>query len=185
MTKSIAQIIEANDPVIMRRDDWRDLPEYILPPGYSLRFYHPGDSAHWVKILRAAFGDDNISTDFFMRRFGKDERELSQRQYFLCKDSGEEIGTATAWHNNFENEYWGRVRSVAIIPEFQGKHLAPPLLSAVCQHLAQLGHERAFLSTSTNRFRAIKLYWHFGFRPHLREEKDSQVWRDLKMHLQK
>lgn len=171
-------VIAANFPVIMRRDHWDGVPEYSLSPEYSLRFYRPGDAARWVEILRAAYGDDGITERLFERRFGNDEDELARRQLFLCDGTGTAIGTATAWKDDaFEDGGWGRVRAVALRPEFQGRQLMRPLLTTLCRRFRELGHERAFLDTSTKRLPAIRLYWRFGFRGHCQTETDAHIWR--------
>jgi GNAT superfamily N-acetyltransferase len=68
---------------------------------------------------------------------------------------------------------------VAIRPEHQGQGLAKPLLSRVCRRLHELGHSRAYLTTSTSRVPAICLYHAFGFRPNLAGTARQQDWRDF------
>lgn len=176
-------VIEANLPVTMCRDHWNNLPDYELPPKYFLRLYRPGDAVNWVRILRTAYGDETITTELFTNRFDNNERELARRQYFLCDDFGMAIGTATAWWDEtFEDGKWGRIRAVAIDPSFQGRRLTRPLLSTLCRRFQELGDQRAFLTTSTKRLPAIKLYRRFGFKPHLQSREDRLLWRELEKY---
>ena len=107
-------------------------------------------------------------------------RDLRQRQCYLLAPTDEVVGTGTAWfNNNLEGARWGRVHWLAIIPEFQGRGLAKPLMTSICRRLGELGHEHVYLSTSTARPAAIGLYLKFGFAPLIRSEEDAAVWREV------
>jgi len=99
----------------------------------------------------------------------------------LCDAQGEAIGTATAWFNNdYYGQPYGQLHWVAIVPEAQGQGLAKPLLSIVLNRMAELGHTRCYLGTSTARIPAINLYCKFGFVPHVRNADDLAVWREMR-----
>jgi GNAT superfamily N-acetyltransferase len=52
---------------------------------------------------------------------------------------------------------------VAILPDYQGRGLSKPLLSQALRRLWELGHTRAYLTTSAERMVALRLYERFGF----------------------
>ena len=105
---------------------------------------------------------------------------LNQRQLYLLEESGQVIGTGTAWFNdNFQGQRFGRIHWVALLPERQGRGLAKPLMSALCRRLRELGHTRAYLSTSSARVPAIRLYRQFGFIPLAEGEQQAAAWRRL------
>ena len=52
---------------------------------------------------------------------------------------------------------------VAILPAYQGRGLAKPLLAQVMQTMAVLGHRQVYLTTQRFRRAAIGLYTSFGF----------------------
>ena len=199
------------------------VPEFALPAGFTLRWYEPGDEAHWLRIHLAADPFNEITPELFRKQFGVDAgrgllgpsekhqnvpsssfssspsktrvksrtrtsqcgvnsalRDLRQRQCYLLAPTGEVVGTGTAWfNNNFEGARWGRVHWLAILPEFQGRGLAKPLMTSICRRLGELGHEQVYLSTSTARPVAIGLYLKFGFEPLIQSPEDAVVWREI------
>lgn len=58
----------------------------------------------------------------------------------------------------------GRLHWLAIHPDWQGRGLAKPLISAALTLLAQ-HHDSAYLMTQIERQAAIHLYQKFGFEP--------------------
>ena len=211
----------------MARANLDNVPEFTLPAGFTLRWYEPGDEAHWLRIHLAADPFNQITPELFREQFGVDAgrglqspsekhqnvpsssfsssktrvksrtrtrtttrtsqcgvnsalRDLRQRQGYLLAPTGEVVGTATAWfNNNFEGARWGRVHWLAIIPEFQGRGLAKPLMTSICRRLRELGHQHVYLSTSNARHAAIGLYLRFGFEPLIQSPEDEAVWREV------
>lgn len=167
-------------PVRMVRDNLDHLPQFALPAGFTLRWYEPGDAESWRQIQAAADQHHAITPALFEREFGTDESRLRERQSFLCTPEGRAVGTATAWFNdNYHGRPSGRVHWVAIVPDLQGRGLAKPLMTAVCNRLHELHHLRAYLVTETIRVPAINLYLKFGFVPEVRTTEDLAVWSDV------
>jgi GNAT superfamily N-acetyltransferase len=178
--EAVMSIVERNISVHMIRDGLDNIPNYPLPPGYSTRWYRPGDERLWVDIQARSDRYNEITLALFVKAFGLDPQPLAERQCFLCNAQGEVIGTATAW---FDDDYcgqpYGQLHWVAIVPQAQGRGLAKPLLSIVLNRMAELGHTRCYLGTSTARVPAINLYTKFGFVPHIRSADDLAVWREM------
>ncbi len=146
--------------VEMQRPHLENWPQYALPAGFSIRAYQSGDAQHWQSIHERADEFNQFDESTFATWFGDDETVLCVRQKYLIAPDGEVIGTATAWFDDAET---GRVHWVAIVPEYQGRGLARPLLSVIGQTLRELGHSRAVLTTSRQRPVALALYEKFGF----------------------
>jgi len=164
----------------MVRPTLQGLPAASLPHGFGIRRFRTGDEANWTAILVAADQLNPINSGLFRRQFGSDDRLLEERQFYLVAPSGEAIGTATAWFDeHFEGGGWGRVHWVAIVPGWQGRGLSRPLLRAVCERLAELGHVRAFLRTEAGRPAALRLYRSFGFQPFIRQASEAETWKHL------
>ena len=151
--------------LFMVRDPLAGFPEYALPEGFALRPYAPGDEAAWRRIHLEADLFTDVPSELFRAQFGHDEKELARRQLYLAAPEGVSVGTASAWYGTEDRwKGWGRVHWVAIVPRWQGRGLAKPLMSAVLARLAELGHDRAYLTTHAVRTPAIGLYARFGFR---------------------
>ena len=167
-------------PVNMIRNNLNNIPQFDVPPPFTIRTYQPGDNEAWIRIHIESDFYSTITPTLFHEQFGHDEEILSARQFYLCDGDGTAIGTASAWFTDYRGQPNGRVHWVAIVPSMQGKGLAKPLLTAVCNRLAEFGHERAFLDTASVRGPAIQLYLKFGFVPDIRNETDVKTWHSLR-----
>ena len=165
--------------VVMARRSLADAPVCAAPEGFAVRPWLPGDEKAWVDIHREADPINYFEPDTFEKQFGRDAERLAARQIYLCNAAGAVIGTSTAWFGDEAWLGWGRVHWVALRPGFQGRGLSKPRLSATLRRLAQLGHNKAYLTTDTLRRPAIGLYLAFGFAPEVRCEEERDAWQAL------
>lgn len=180
----MAPIIISNVTVNMIRPTLDDLPVCPIPEGFSLRTYLPGDEAAWVAIHVEADRWNRITLETFWKEFGHDPAPLAERQFYLCDAGGAAIGTATGWANeNYHGAAWGRIHWVALLPAYHGRGLAKPLLAAACWRMRELGHDKAYLVTSTARIPALNLYRSFGFEPEIRSTEDEAAWAAVRPFL--
>jgi GNAT superfamily N-acetyltransferase len=164
-----------NLEVRMVHEKLADTPVFACPEPYKFEFYKAGREQDWLRIHQLSDQWNVFTPLVFADQFGKGKKLLKTCQYYLIDSGGVPIGTATAW-KDARTEYSGRVHWVAILPEFQGKGLAKPLLSTVCQNLLAAGHTKGCLSTTTARVPAINLYLKFGFHPLIQSEEDALNW---------
>jgi len=173
-------IVESNLTITMIRNDLLNIPQLGLPEGVTMRWYEDGDAGLWTDIQSQAEQRLTISKDLFIKEFGRDNSVLEHRQCFLLDAQGRGVGTATAWFDpKYNGAYYGRIHWVAIVPDMRGKGLSKALMTIVCNRLHSLGHGRAYLTTSTERFAAIRLYYQFGFVPEIRNARDRAIWDEL------
>jgi GNAT superfamily N-acetyltransferase len=173
-----------NKPVIMVRDDLDNIPEFNLPAGYTFHWYEPGDEACWLDIQAQADLYNKITPKLFCDQFGSDSRLIHERMVFILDPQNHPIGTAAAWFNpDYNGQPCGRVHWVAIIPSQQGLGLSKSLMTAVCTRMREAGHTHAYLTTSSARIPAIKLYAKFGFVPEIRTQEDRETWLELEKGL--
>ena len=169
--------------VRMTRENLDDIPNHMLPTGYSIRWYQSGDEIVWWRIQLLADEYNKVTPGPFEEEFGADAQVLSEHQCFLCDGDNNAIGTASAWFDNHDGQSLGRIHWVAITPKHQGKGLAEPLLAAVCNRLKSLGHGKAYLTTQTCRVAAINLYVKFGFVPVIDSDRSKRIWEELATHV--
>ncbi len=167
----------------MARDHMADIPIFVLPAGYRLRGYRPGDEDTWTAIQRAAEKYIEIKDDLFERQFGGNRAALPGRMFFVETDAGRTVASASAWweHDEYAPDDRGRVHWVVVHPQHQRRGLTKPLLTQVMQRLAQ-EHSRAMLGTSSARPWAVKCYLDFGFHPEPAELDDPKIaaaWRSV------
>ncbi len=173
-------IVESNLTISMIRNNLLNIPIFDLPDGITMRWYEGADAGLWVEIQSQAEQRLTISKEVFIKEFGTDNSLLEHRQCFLLDKQGRGVGTATAWFDhNYNGAYYGRIHWVAIVPDMQGKGLAKALMTIVCNRLYSLGHVRAYLTTSTERVAAIRLYHKFGFVPEIRNARDRAIWAEF------
>lgn len=173
-------IVERNASLDLVRETLNGIPDHGLPPGYSVRWFEPGDEKLWVEVYSAAERYFEVTPELFAREFGHDAAALPARQFFLMDEGREAVATATAWWDeDYDGGAWGRVHWVAVVPGRQGRGLAKPLMTIVCRRLRDLGHTRACLTTSSGRVPAVNLYLKFGFVPNIRSEEELAAWQAL------
>jgi GNAT superfamily N-acetyltransferase len=165
-------------------EELSNAPNYELPPAFSFKWYTLGDEQSWLEIQQSADRYNQISLDLFRQQFGYDLERLRKRQCFIIDAKQRAIGTATAWFDlNYFGKEYGRIHWVAIIPEMQGQGLAKPLMAFICQRLQEMGHNRAYLTTSLERIVAIDLYLKFGFIPQIQNDEELLDWKKIEKKL--
>ncbi len=164
-------------PLAMIRDHMEQLPVFACPPPFRIRTFAPGDERLWARIetLAGEFPDEAQALQRFEQDYGSYRSQLEERCFLLEDSQGEAIGTATAWHGHFAGAERGQVGWVGIVPVYQGRKLAKPLLSAVMARLEQ-DHSSAYLGTQTTSYRAVNLYLNFGFVPYFMHETCQEGW---------
>ena len=165
-------------PVVMTRSHMHDLPEFALLAGFTHRYFAERDESHWAEIETRA-GEFSRAADaraHFQKEFGAHADEMRNRCVFLIDDTtSKPVGTATAWYGEWEGIEQGRLHWVGLVPELHGRGLGKALVSLAMHRMASL-HERAYLTTQTTSFVAIKIYLDFGFTPVLKTAEDRRGW---------
>ena len=165
--------------VNMIRPTMESIPHFDFPDGYSIRPMRPGESGLWVDIQQEAEPVLRVTDDVFESEFGGDLPATRYRSFFIVNEAGVAVGTISAWYSrDFKGEDHGRIHWLAIRPAFQGRGLARPALSFAMERLAEW-HDRAWLSTSTSRIPALKLYLDFGFLPDMEEPRAREAWQKV------
>ena len=158
----------------MLRPNLVGLREVILPHGYQIRTYRPGDEEAWAEIVKASLGSGWDAE--------RCRRELTERPQFrpdglffaICK--GKPIGTTCAWTQSPDETQVGYVHMVGVVPEHQGKRLGYALCLSVLRFFKDKGFQRVILNTDDFRLPAIKTYLNLGFEPEHTDNDHKARW---------
>jgi len=174
-----------NTSVGMKRHDFENIPSFEVPAPFILRTYQSDDEQAWLEIHKKADPYNTFDEESFYKGFGHDKKLWHENQYYVCDENNRPIGTATAWSVKKDEhpKPQGLVHWVALDPEYQGKGLSKPLMSAVCNRLKERNFHCAYLNTSSGRLPAVALYLAFGFVPYLRKPEERAVWTYIKEQL--
>ena len=168
-----------NYSVRMIREHMENIPQFPIPEGFAIRNYRSNEGHIWTRIQKAAEPYIDIDDGLFAREFKRDFFAMEDRSFFLTTDTGEEIGTITAWWQpDMDGKTWGQIHWVAVHPDYQGHGLSKPMMSVAMTRL-KASHECCFLGTSTGRIAAVKIYLDFGFTPDLSREHSQQAWTEV------
>jgi GNAT superfamily N-acetyltransferase len=169
---------------VMVRDDLSHLPEAVLPAGYRIRTFQPGDERTWadIEVHAGEFSTIERGLNQFAREFAPYPDELAERMLFLESDAAGPIGTTSAWSGEHAGRMLGRIHWVALVPAVHGQGLSKPLLAEAMRILAR-HHHAAYLTTQTTSWRAAGLYRQFGFRPILDTPDAERAWAIVEQRL--
>jgi len=157
-------------------DSLENMPVYELPARYDWRYFRNGDVRAWAEIETSA-GEFRRAEDGMerFRVYYPSDEQLGDRMLFLT-DGGVPFATATAWYDDADATI-GRLHWVSVDEAHQGQGLSKALVSLTMHRMRELGYASAYLTTQTMSWVAIKVYYQFGFRPYIRDEKEIAGWR--------
>lgn len=161
--------------LVMSRKGLDDLPEMLLPEGYQIRAYQPGDETAWAEVINSTGNLGNWDVN-------NSKENLTQRPQFwpdglfLVTHNDEVVGTACAWRESPDDTEIGWLHMVAVKPEHQGKHLGYFVSLAVLRYFKAKDFLEVRLLTDDFRLAAIKIYLDLGFEPLYRDESHHNRW---------
>ncbi len=138
--------------------------EPVLPPGFTLRTWQPGDEPTWTCVKNAAFGDQTPA-GWWQRVFG-DRPDFDPQGWYFCLDGDRPIGISSAVllrHPSTCDLLGCQIEWVAMLPEYRGLGLGRALVSACVNYALPLSPEPFVLITQRFRIAAVKLYESLGF----------------------
>lgn len=156
--------------IIMRCDTvdqsaFRPMPEHVW-----VKRYEPADRERWADIQLSAGAFEGQARGqaaaYFTAKFGGYEEELKARCLFLVeKASGAYIGSCMAWFGFREGQRVPVLHWLAVKDAFAGRGYARLLIGETMRFFAKdAPGQPVYLHTQPSSYRAIKLYYDFGFR---------------------
>ncbi len=159
--------------VLMIKHNTSDYPRYELPEGFEFVGYSDGLEYEWARIEYELdqFSDIGSAVKCFKSEFNEPENILNKTCFFIKAPNGEIVGIASLWHGDAFDRELPRVHWVAVDKAFHGLGLAKALITRIMDAY----HENNFsdpiyLVTQTWSYKAINIYYKFGFEAYLGEK---------------
>ena len=151
--------------LILRLDHWqRRAP--VLPEGFRLRFYQPGDEAAWA-ALEYGIGDFDPQEEaraYFVQTYGSHAQDLARRCLFAVDGGGRVAGTCCAWRDPRGGGEVASLHWLAVSPEAQGRGLGKALCREALAVFQDLGEFPVYIHTQPWSWKALLLYVREGFK---------------------
>ena len=164
----------------MAKTDLDCVPYSILPEGFILRTYRPGDEVSLGHLYAA--GDLGTETPEAVRNRMLDHPCFEPERIFIVEYAGELIGTSAAWVQDYDPGV-GYLHMVAVLPEFRGHGLGCILTVAAIQYSRNEGFTEQRLYTDDYRTGAIRLYLDLGYHPLISDDTHQERWQNLAVTL--
>lgn len=164
-------------PLYMKLDKFNDYTQYTLSQPYHFTTYTAGDENIWAEIMVEAkeFSTVENAKTRFITEFKENHEFLSERCIFIEDEHHHKIATIIAAEGNARNRDEGRIHWVAIRPSHQGLKLSKPLV-AKALHILNKNYKSAYLKTTSEKLRAIKVYRDLGFEPLIINHIEISTW---------
>ena len=149
----------------------------VLPPGFSLRTWQPGDEVVWTRLKNEAFGDDT-PLGWWERVFGE-QPWFDPRGWHFCMDGDRPVGISAAVlprHPETGELLGAQIDWVGMLADYRGLGLGRALVVACINFALQFRPDLFVLITQRFRTSAVALYESLGFRA-------VMDWRHYRMAL--
>lgn len=157
-----------------------DIPDIVLPAGYSLRNFRIGDEAALARIYCDSRLDKNtveaVRADILGDPCFRPER------VFIVEFEGVAVGSASAWLAEDEPGV-GYLHMVGVLNEHRGKRLGAALTCAALRYTRDEGLAAQRLLTDDWREAAIRLYLDLGYDPLVFDRSHPMRWEAIARRL--
>ncbi len=138
----------------------------ILPQGYALRFYRPGDENAWASLHceTGDFADRTEARDYFVKTYCESLTDIRSRCVFAVNPEGKIVGSCTAWQDKRGDRTVSSLHWLVVTPEEQGKGLGKALCHKVMHVFADHAAFPVYIHTQPWSYAAILLYIRLGFK---------------------
>lgn len=152
-------------------------PKIVIPPGYSLRTYQPGDETRFFEIMELAGwpGWDDARLRPWLYRI------LPDGWFMVVEDKTHQIAaTCMATHDpTWIHPFCGELAWLATDPAYTGRGFGTAVAASVTGRFLEVGYRRIHFYTEYYRLAAIKIYLRLGYVPYLDPPEVSSVWEDI------
>jgi len=151
--------------IIMRNDN----PQYVqpvLPEGYRMDTYQPGDDEAWARmeVFAGDFKSYELALDYFHRTYLPDPEELEKRFVMVRNEAGEGVCSCIAWRTERNGKPCSTLQWLVTAEGYEGLGLAKAVAFETVNRYHALGEGPVWLHTQPWSYKAIWLYYQAGFR---------------------
>ena len=151
--------------IIMRMDNPQ--PQKVeLPEGFYIDTYREGDEIAWGKMEQYA-GDFNTwekAVGYFRSTYLIEPEQLQKRFVMIRNAAGEGVCSCIAW-NTFRNDQRCPALQWLVTAEgYEGLGLARAAAAETVNRYCAIGEKPVYLHTQPWSYKALWLYYKFGFR---------------------
>ena len=119
-------------------DGWRSAYKGIMPQGYL----------------------DRMDVDEIAAK----HRAMARPELVMLDDEGKYIGASVICPSReADKPGWGEVKTMYLLPEYQGRGLGQVFMDAALAELKQMGFAKIYLWTQAKNYRARRFYEKYGF----------------------
>ena len=137
----------------------------VLPEGFSVVPYQPGDERAWA-ALECSIGDfasAGEAEQYFVSTYLKD-RGLQNNLLFLRNAENRAVGSAIAWRDPRGDAAVSSLHWLVVEESCQGRGLGKALCCAAMNRFCEQGALPVYVHTQPWSWKAILLYVSLGFR---------------------
>lgn len=139
-----------------------------LPEGYSYHMYKAGDEIAWAELETSVEEFDSFedALTYFNRVFMPYQDILQERMCFIKDENDHFVSTATAWFKQDDKKRYALLHWVSTSPQKQGLGLASAIVKYALSRFNEVepNESEIFLHTQTWSYKAIGLYYKYGFK---------------------
>jgi GNAT superfamily N-acetyltransferase len=161
-----------SNTVVNMQMDLSNIPELVIPSGYSVREMDtsdPNEIISWLNIINNSYSDVAENEVRFKQHLLHHPFLNVEKIFFIIK-SEIAVGTITVGRYRKNPAYGGPAR-IAVLPVEQGKGLGFLALNYALHYLKRNGVEKAESVISFKRTKSIITHFQCGFRPQFNRNK--------------
>jgi mycothiol synthase len=169
--------IEQSPYLCMEKKPLTDLPEVILPPGYSIRPIAIEEGYLWEQVMDQSFGDYGPGTfqEIMVENYDYDP----ERVRIMFDENGRPCATGTSWRRHYR---WGTgigyVLFIGVVKSYQRRGLGYQIVLHVLHDFVKHGFECAIVEPDNN-IPALKTYLKLGFIPRIVHPQQYEQWDSI------
>lgn len=158
----------------------KELPEYTLADGFTLRMYQPGDEPAWTEICSFGLLNPEDMAEGWNKCMLAMETLVPERDvYFICDQSGKAVATCTAFALS---DTVCLLHMLGALPEARGHRLATSMTAYGVRKMAKempAGERMMRLKSDDFRVSAVRTYLQCGFQPVLFDVDMDTRWKAI------